>query len=920
MTSLPNGLVLDPAESQVVVNQEFMPAVIVSDPVQVFPKTEQLAPLHVYSAELAASAFTEPSAEAFMPSFPTQVSSFPAPPAPMNVEVVNPAVQTQSPSAVIHGTAAAYGVGVTSSLESALGPAALLPARSRANTVGSVAPAPGILSTGEQPPQPSYPSPPPVHEPPSEVLENLSTQFFENLSQTAATRGHYLNSKAKIRDLLADLQTQLDHFNQLIDGVSDLSLAKDESLKGIMGQDYLTQQVEDRTRKRCASRTETERPIKALKKEPQDDMIPARPAPSSVTFVFNPVKPQQAQGSYLPSTVTTPPSAFAPTAPSLPPLRSAWSDNVVPTRHTHSLSTGSIASPAAAPYANFARSSSGPIGRMNRSGSLGGSFTHPFQANPLAKPSPVAHSTFSTSWTNTTPSKVSSIIPPEEDELDEDVPDEDDEEEFDDLRSSRHSDHSPPLETEAISHSKEYTSPTASSDIPQEYRHEVDRIFFEFLNKICCNLDATDSKGEPIHQTLMAKKMQRLDESKDFRPFKFRIAAFTSAFLDELARQGYPEEKIPMKKVRNYLWRQPHILRFNEEGKKAKSKGNHIWNIEAKKTCEGKWEFRPFVRKIVGNPPTSAYVGQLWQWTPRIWDPQASWDKVPVHYSSPSLPPWLSWKEDTLSGIPPPGSQACDVTVVAKFVLDGQEGQLQQAIHINIAAPSHAYDRPNTYTLPRSASEPTIFQPNASRAGSRIATPAPEEAKVVAVLASVVQNIQSVAQYQANTQSPELPEVEVLAKASHIASQSLSAVDKVLNFTSTGFKDHYLAGLAQGVVAEAAQSVIAINKIAANQPNPTDATAIRAVSVDKMTEVTSDALATAVQLAGPASDELQIINAAKTVIQTRTAEIQNSILQTPSPPLPNHYATPTCTTTAASRLQPVANSYPIPPLLVQNYV
>jgi hypothetical protein len=65
----------------------------------------------------------------------------------------------------------------------------------------------------------------------------------------------------------------------------------------------------------------------------------------------------------------------------------------------------------------------------------------------------------------------------------------------------------------------------------------------------------------------MAKKMQRLDESPDFRPFKFRIQAFTLAFLEEvswhqvlleettflpifqLARQGYPEDKIPMKKV-----------------------------------------------------------------------------------------------------------------------------------------------------------------------------------------------------------------------------------------------------------------------------------------------------------------------------------------------------------------------------------
>ena len=47
-------------------------------------------------------------------------------------------------------------------------------------------------------------------------------------------------------------------------------------------------------------------------------------------------------------------------------------------------------------------------------------------------------------------------------------------------------------------------------------------------------MQATDAKGESIHQTLMAKKMARLDESPDFRPFKFRIQAFTNAFLEEV--------------------------------------------------------------------------------------------------------------------------------------------------------------------------------------------------------------------------------------------------------------------------------------------------------------------------------------------------------------------------------------------------
>lgn len=128
--------------------------------------------------------------------------------------------------------------------------------------------------------------------------------------------------------------------------------------------------------------------------------------------------------------------------------------------------------------------------------------------------------------------------------------------------------------------------------------------------------------------------------------------------------------------IRNYLWRQPHILRFNEDGKKAKSKGNHIWNIEAKKTGDGQWEFRPFHRKLAGTPPSVAYCGLRWSWTPRIWDPQACWQNVPVTYSSPNLPSWLSWKDEVLSGTPPPDAENCSVTVDAKvsvFLSSGDE-------------------------------------------------------------------------------------------------------------------------------------------------------------------------------------------------------------------------------------------------------
>ncbi|CAE6426537.1 unnamed protein product [Rhizoctonia solani] len=224
--------------------------------------------------------------------------------------------------------------------------------------------------------------------------------------------------------------------------------------------------------------------------------------------------------------------------------------------------------------------------------------------------------------------------------------------------------------------------------LPPELKSEVDRVFFKFLNKICSNLDATDSKGEAIHQTLMAKKMARLDELPDFRPFKFRIQAFTNGFLEELANEGYPDEVIPMKKIKSYLWNQPYISRFNEDGKKAKSKGNHIWNIDARKTDEGgsvRWTFREFKRKIAGTPPGIAYHGHHWQWAPHVWDPQLSRANITASFSSPSLPSWLSWSDNVLSGTPGPDAVNDDITIHAKVLNDPDEHILSHTFHLTIA-------------------------------------------------------------------------------------------------------------------------------------------------------------------------------------------------------------------------------------------
>ncbi|KAI0647007.1 hypothetical protein C8Q79DRAFT_599112 [Trametes meyenii] len=432
------------------------------------------------------------------------------------------------------------------------------------------------------------------------------------------------------------------------------------------------------------------------------------------------------------------------------------------------------------------------------------------------------------------------------------------------------------------------------NEVPQEYRAEVERIFFEFLNAICSNLDATDSKGEPIHQTLMAKKMQRLDESPDFRPFKFRIQAFTNAFLEELARQGYPEEKIPMKKIRNFLWNQPYISRFNEEGKKSKSKGNHIWHVDAKKS-EGGWLFRPFKRKLAGTPPGVAYVGLRWTWTPRIWDPQASRANMPVTYSSPSLPTWLAWKEDSLTGIPPPDAQSCDVTVEARFVQDGKEEALTHTVHITIAPmatvdasftpsrrPSLVGDIHNPRRILSDSVVASVAQPTAAprllRVPPTLSAPPPPvvapESQVVQVLTTAAQRVAQEAQSQVVASPNEAgPELQALAKQQHVLTVTAQAISsKMAGEVPQGAvaQSDALTAAAQQVVLQAARQVVADRTVAAVSSGLPAAAAGPQVTVKEVSVATQSAVAQAVDMVGPLSSEVDVLMTAKSLLQQQT--------------------------------------------------
>ncbi|ODN97358.1 hypothetical protein L198_03921 [Cryptococcus wingfieldii CBS 7118] len=220
--------------------------------------------------------------------------------------------------------------------------------------------------------------------------------------------------------------------------------------------------------------------------------------------------------------------------------------------------------------------------------------------------------------------------------------------------------------------------------ISDEVRKQLDQIFAEFLNSICCDLEMTDSKGEKIHQVLMPKKMQKLDESTDYRPFKFRIQAFTNAFADNLQQRGITEEIMSIKKIKNYLWRQNLISRFNPDGKKAKSKGNHIWNVDAKKLPGGGWVFRPFQRRIIGQPSNFALAGQRYEWEPRIWDPQAASETLRPTFSSPtgSLPSWLRWESGAkLVGVPDKPGPPFEIPVHAQFVDGGGQDATIDAVY-----------------------------------------------------------------------------------------------------------------------------------------------------------------------------------------------------------------------------------------------
>ncbi|KAJ2803911.1 hypothetical protein H4R21_001850 [Coemansia helicoidea] len=208
------------------------------------------------------------------------------------------------------------------------------------------------------------------------------------------------------------------------------------------------------------------------------------------------------------------------------------------------------------------------------------------------------------------------------------------------------------------------SSPTEQT-LDADLMAKMDALFMKYLEAICSNIITVDSEGESIHQTQMAKKLEKLEQCTEYRTFRFRIQAFSNGFREFIEREaGLSEQVVSKQQLRNYLHQQHYISRYNEDGKKAKSKGHHVWNVEAKKISRNAWWFKEFLRRIA-SPPPKAVAGVPYEWTPTIWDPQIKAPKV--YFSSEWLPPWLRWDNNSLRGLPPMDTADVNIVVIASY-------------------------------------------------------------------------------------------------------------------------------------------------------------------------------------------------------------------------------------------------------------
>ncbi|OBZ75518.1 hypothetical protein A0H81_04277 [Grifola frondosa] len=315
--------------------------------------------------------------------------------------------------------------------------------------------------------------------------------------------------------------------------------------------------------------------------------------------------------------------------------------------------------------------------------------------------------------------------------------------------------------------------------------------------------------------------------------------------------------------------------------------------------------FPPVPAQAGWHPPGVAYVGLRWAWTPRIWDPQASRANLPVKYSSPSLPSWLSWKDDCLSGVPPPDAQSCDVTAEAQFMQDGKEEVLAHTVHITIAPmanvdssftpssrrPSLVGDGHNPRRIQSDSMVSQPQPPRLLRAQTSLVPPTPviaPDSQVVQVLTTAAQRVAQEAQSQVVASPNDAgPELQALAKQQHVLTVTAQAFSsKMAGETPEGSvaQSNALTAAAQQVVLQAARQVAADRTVAAASSGTVSLPALAPqVTVKEVSVATQSAVAQAVDIIGPLSSEVDVLMTAKSLLVQQTRSPSNLVLEAIDP-------------------------------------
>lgn len=197
-------------------------------------------------------------------------------------------------------------------------------------------------------------------------------------------------------------------------------------------------------------------------------------------------------------------------------------------------------------------------------------------------------------------------------------------------------------------------------------------ILKDFIRYTLDNPNIRDPKGDHVHHIHLSPQRyakRQLISFSEFRITRIRIRAFTMAFQAHLLTIIHSENKgmnlkdVNLRRIRDILTIQNFMSKHNVSGRKAKSKGSHVWIINARPNEPPKsdgtvrnWEIIPWQRRIMPSDreSLSAKRSQPYSFKPQIWDPNLNEVNAKYIFNN-NLPSFLQWNEkyQTIQGFIP---------------------------------------------------------------------------------------------------------------------------------------------------------------------------------------------------------------------------------------------------------------------------